>query len=126
MNAPGSPQVADSGSAPGPRPWWAPRFLAVFDVFALATILNFIVFLGVAVHLGGEAMGGKVEGDRYYLCLVRSRGTPRLYTEVTRAEFIYSRWHQGSVLLTWPLMMAGALVRSRLRGRGQNAATPEG
>jgi hypothetical protein len=91
------------------------RFQAAFHIFALATMINFIVFLAVAVHLGGEAMGGRVEGDRYFLCRVRSRGTPMSYTEVTRGVFTYSKVHQATVLLTWPLMMAGALVSARLR-----------
>jgi len=116
LGSSGSPEAAGfTSTVPPVHRWWPHRFLAVFDVFALLTIVNFIAFLAVAVHLGGEAMGGKVEGDRYYLCRVRTRGTPMMYTEVTRAEFRYSQVHQASVLLTWPLMMAGALARSRLR-----------
>lgn len=104
-------------ASPAPAGSWQLRFLSAFPVFALITILNFLGFLGAAVYLGGEAMGGKVEGDRYFLCRVRSRGTPKEFTEVTSGQFTYSRWHQGTVLISWPLMMAGALVNNRLRRR---------
>lgn len=60
---------------------------------------NFIAFgIGAGV-LGGDAVNGKQEGDRYYVC---NHGK---YTEVSERAFAYSRFHAHSVWFTHPFAM---------------------
>ena len=89
------------------------RFVTVFSVLA---ILNFVVFLGVAAHLGGDAVNGKIEAGRYYLWGWNAHTGTKSYTEVTPAVFEYSRMHVYSIFITWPIMFVGSLA---LRARGR-------
>jgi hypothetical protein len=50
-------------------------------------ILNLVVYIGVAVLIGGDAINGHIDSGHYFLA------THGRLTEVTRATFEYSRWH---------------------------------
>ena len=90
------------------------RFLRklVFAVVILS-VLNFALFLVGTLYLGGNAVKGKIEAGRYY---VRGylRGTTG-YVQVSQAAFNYSKWHAYSVIVTWPFMILGAFMFSRIR-----------
>jgi hypothetical protein len=64
-------------------------------------ILNFTTYLIILLVFGGDAINGKVEAGKYYLC---EHGR---YTEVSRSVFEYSRFHTYSVWITVPLGMLG-------------------
>jgi hypothetical protein len=65
---------------------------------------NFIAFgIGAAI-LGGDAVNGKQEGDRYYVC---NHGK---YTEVSQAAFAYSRIHAHSTWVTHPIAILSMLL----------------
>ena len=70
-------------------------------------ILNFASYVIVALSLGGDAVNGKTEGGRFYLC---EHGH---YTEVSQSIFEYSRYHTYSVWMTHPLAMLGAYLLYR-------------
>jgi hypothetical protein len=72
----------------------SPRFLKFFVVLAVVNFLSFAVF---AVYLGGDAFSGGVIDGHYFL------GYKGRMTEVSRAVFIYSRWHVISVFMTHSL-----------------------
>jgi hypothetical protein len=85
-------------------------------VIAVGT-LNFLIFVAGATYLGGDAVNGKIEGGRYYLFGVRTESGRKVYREVSRPVFTYSRWHVYSIFVTWPLVMAAAVVRNRYKKR---------
>ena len=90
-----------------------PKFTVPLLIAVAATaFLNFASFVIIAVHLGGDALNGKVENGRYFLS---NHG--RL-TEVSADVFSYSRWHAESVFVTHALgmcAMAGLFVIGRRR-----------
>jgi len=65
-------------------------------VFLLVWV-NAMSFAFVAGRIGGDALDGKTQGDRYYV------GYKKHYTEVSAAVFRYSQVHTYSVLVTLPL-----------------------
>jgi hypothetical protein len=69
-------------------------------LFGLA-ILSFLSFAAGALILGGDALNGKVEGDRYFL---RSGSE---YTEVSEGVYRYSRVHAISLFVIFPLGIFG-------------------
>ena len=73
-------------------------------VLALA---NFLVFVLVSIHLGGDAVSGKVSDGHFFL------GSHSHYTEVSRGVFIYSKWHTYSVFVTFPMAFIAAYLSSR-------------
>jgi hypothetical protein len=76
-------------------------------VFAIA-IVNFAVFIFIAMRIGGDALNGKVENGHY---LLNSHGT---YTEVSHRVFLYSQIHATTVFITHSL---GFLVGYRAKRR---------
>ena len=81
-----------------PFPFWNewrawPLWLRVLLVIAA---VNFTTFWIIAAISGGDALNGKLEGGRYFLC---SHGR---YTEVSHAFFRYSYVHAITVLMTHP------------------------
>jgi hypothetical protein len=82
-----------------------PRRYTVYGWINAAIVLNFIIFVVVAVSIGGDALNGKQIGDRYFLWGNQSWGKPKAYWEVSRSTFLYSWWHGTSVFVTWPLAM---------------------
>jgi hypothetical protein len=57
-----------------------------------------------AAALRGDATNGKVEGGKYYVA------NHSKYTEVSRAAFIYSRFHCYSIWVTHPLAILCGLL----------------
>ena len=93
------------------------RFVTAFSALA---ILNFVVFLGLAAHLGGDAVGGKIEAGRYYLWGWNAHTGTKSYTEVSAAVFEYSKMHVYSIFITWPIMFVASLAL-RVRERPRRA-----
>jgi len=88
-----------------------------YQIFAVITVVNFLIFVAVAWYLGGDAVNGKMERGRYYLFGVRGENGWKVYTEVSEPVFTYSKWHAYSIFLTWPLLMAGGIVSHLLKKR---------
>jgi len=82
-----------------------------------AGLLNFFVFAAIAAYLGGDAVNGKIENGHYYLYGVRTEFGHKVYTEVTKRVFDYSRWHAYVMFSTWPLVMVAAFFERRARTR---------
>ena len=93
------------------------RFHNACSVLTAVTLLNFVVFLIVAFHLGGDAVNGKVVGGHYYLFGLQHESGHKGYTEVSETVFNYSRWHVYSIFVTWPLMMAALFTQNRITKR---------
>ena len=89
----------------------------------MITVLNFLLFVAIAWHLGGDAVNGKAEAGRFYLHGVRVENGVKVYTEVSERVFNYSRWHVYSIFITWPLLMAGGIAERLLAKRSQVADT---
>jgi hypothetical protein len=74
--------------------------------------LNFVVFVVIAMAIGGDAVNGKVVGGHFYLANHGRR------TEVSEAVFTYSRWHVYSLIVTHPLaMLTGYLAKTEQAAR---------
>lgn len=89
-------------SLPQPR-----RAAAVYLLGAalfIGGLLNFLVFWHVAVYIGGDAVGGKIENGKFF---VSSHGT---FTEVSEATWHYSYAHAVSTWITHPLGAVGWLL----------------
>jgi hypothetical protein len=95
---------------------WSRWTLIVCVVF----ILNSLIFVALATYLGGDAINGKSEGGHYYLYGVRSESGHKVYTEVSKSVFSYSKWHAYSVLILSPVFMAALLAENRKRKRFKN------
>ena len=89
------------------------RFVRACQIIAALGILNLLLFVSGAVYLGGDAVNGKIDGGRYYVFGVRAEAGRKIYTEVSRSVFLYSKSHAYSVLISWPFVMAAAFVLSR-------------
>jgi hypothetical protein len=87
-------------------------------VAVVVGLLNFLLFIAGAVYFGGDAVNGRIEGQRYYLW--GSHGGTKGYIEVSQAVFDYSKWHAYSVMITWPLMFLAVFASERVGRRGQN------
>ena len=90
-------------------------FLKTCNTVIAVRMLNFLIFVAGAIYLGGDAVNGKVEGGHYYLFGSRSESGRKVYTEVTKPVFTYSRWHVYSIFVTWPLVMAAGFARYKKR-----------
>jgi len=68
--------------------------------------INFVVFWVVAVSIGGDAISGKVEGNRYYLS---NHGK---LTEVSHRVWNYARAHTISTFIALPIgaFVGGGLI----------------
>jgi len=75
------------------------RTWTVVGVFCLA---NFVVFVVVALIIGGDALNGKAEGGKFFLA---NHGK---LTEVSRETFVYSRYHSLSLFITHPIFFLAA------------------
>jgi hypothetical protein len=71
---------------------------------AVIALPNFIVFVIVALSIGGDALNGKIENGRYFLAY------HGVYTEVSRNLFLYSKIHAISVIVTHSLFMFNGLM----------------
>jgi Mn2+/Fe2+ NRAMP family transporter len=72
-----------------------------------AGVANFLIFVLVAMYLGGNALCGGTVAGHYFVC---EHGD---WTEVSRATFTYSEWHARSIFLTHPLVLICAWLASR-------------
>lgn len=98
-------------------PWDRPNLRAVHGamtrrerVLFWIAVANFVVFVAIAVPLGGDALNGAARDDHYYLM---QHG---IYTEVSKPVFTYSAIHALSLFVTTPLGIVLAL-RARFRTR---------
>jgi len=72
-------------------------------IFQIA-IINFLLFVFIAIMIGGDAVNGHAENGHYYLA---NHGQ---LTEVNYFVFMYSKLHAYSIFITHPLaMLAGFL-----------------
>ena len=78
------------------------RCLIIIAVF----FLNFFAFVAVAAYIGGDAINGKFENGHYYVFGVATNSSGKIYTEVSREVFNYSRFHNLITFLTWPVCIA--------------------
>jgi hypothetical protein len=95
-------------------------FERIYGIFVAAVILNFIVFVGLTMHLGGDAVNGKRESGRYYLWGYNVHTGTKGYTEVSSTGYRYSKWHVYSIFITWPIMFIGGLVAQRRKRSRRN------
>lgn len=73
-------------------------------VIMLTALVNFIVFMALAGHFGGDALSGRIDEGRYFL------GSHGHYSEVSETIFCYSKIHSISVIVTHSLMFISAAV----------------
>lgn len=85
-------------------------------------MLNFAIFLGIAIYLGGDAVNGKRQNGHFYLYGVRTVNGNKIYTEVSRPVYDYSKFHVLATMASWPFVMAAAYIRNRLNPRRKVAA----
>jgi hypothetical protein len=85
-------------------------FLKACIIVIAVGLLNFLIFVAGAIHLGGDAVNGEVEGGRYYLFGVRAESGRKVYVEVSKPVFTYSRRHVYSIFVIWPLVMVAGLA----------------
>jgi hypothetical protein len=65
---------------------------------------NFLLFVGVAIYIGGDAINGKIEAGRYY---VAGHG---VYYEVSEAVWRYSRLHALVTIITMASLVVFGLI----------------
>jgi hypothetical protein len=87
----------------------------VVGIVALAALANFVVYVAIASSLGGDAINGYIQNGHYYLAM-KGRAV-----EVSRAVFMYSRWHTVVLLIHITL----AVVLHMLSRRRRRAADAE-
>ena len=88
---------------------WLPQ--RVWNALFVIGFLNFVVFVVVAILIGGDAVNGHRTSDHYYL---RNHGQ---LTEVSAAVWQYSRIHVYSIWVTHPLAMFAAWRSNRAERR---------
>ena len=74
------------------------------SILIVVGMLNFASFMIAALILGGDAVNGKSDGQKYYL------GSHGRYTEASQSTFEYSRLHTHSVWITHPLIFVGGSI----------------
>jgi hypothetical protein len=84
----------------------------IVRVVALIGVIDFALFVIAALYLGGDAMNGHRQGNRYFLAL-HSKGP---FTEVSRSTFLYSEWHVASLLVIFGVVLVADLA-FRMMGR---------
>ena len=87
----------------------------VCRVIYFAWVINFAVFVFVAIVLGGAAASPPAKDGRYYLDF---RGD---FTEVSRATYTYSRVHRDSLWISIPLVMLAMIVAWRIERKERNS-----
>ena len=97
-----------------------PSVIKVCRWIVVLGLINFGIFLAGAFCLGGDAVNGKVTEGHYYVFGVRAKAGQKVYTEVSKSAFSYSKWHVYTLWITWPLVMAAVFLVNRYRKRLQN------
>jgi hypothetical protein len=84
----------------------------------IVAFVNFLLFICVAMTIGGDAINGKQEAGRYYL------GHKSTYTEVSRHLWLYSKVHAISVFVTHggALLAGAAFAAARVLSGGDRPA----
>lgn len=95
-------------------------FKRIYPIFVAIVILNFVVFIGLAMHLGGDAVNGMKESGRFYLWGYNVHTGTKGYTEVSSIVYQYSKWHVYSIFVSWPIMIASGLVAQRRKRYRRN------
>ena len=67
-------------------------------------VLNIAAHVTISMLLGGDAVAGKVEDDKFF---VGSHGD---YTEVSESIFTYSKFHTYSLIVTHVLGVIGLMI----------------
>ncbi|MGO4715073.1 hypothetical protein [Bradyrhizobium sp. 2TAF24] len=81
----------------------------VLRTISFMGILNFLVFVVIAIAIGGDAVNGRIVDGHFY---VANHG--RL-TEVSQAVYTYSLWHVRSIFVTHPLAILTGYLAQRER-----------
>ena len=87
-----------------------------WGIFCAAVVLNFVAYLVGQWLVGGDAVGGKVEGGHYFVWGYLNHSWAKGYKEVSRELFTYCKWHGYSVLISWPSLIITSIIKSRLSG----------
>jgi hypothetical protein len=93
----------------GPLHPWARFWLRVCQVVFTLFAINFLLFVGSAINLGGDAFNGYTRDGRYFL------GMYGKYTEVTQEVFESSRRHAISVFVSGAITFVAAVWSQWLR-----------
>jgi len=80
---------------------------SICRVFGILTLANFVTFTAAAIYLGGDAISGHEAGGHFFLSM---KGQ---LTEVSKATFLYSRWHAMSLFAIFPLEMSCSYLVNR-------------
>ena len=84
----------------------------ICNLFITIAAIHFVLFVGTIVALGGDALTGKVEGERYFL------GNHGQFLETSRALWWFSAMVGRTLVYgTFPLGVLAALLRPRKEGR---------
>lgn len=78
-------------------------------ILLIVGVVNFIVFVTVALIIGGDAWSGEIKDGHFF---VSDHGG---LTEVSRNVFYYSKVHAISTMVTHPLAAFGGLLWGRER-----------
>lgn len=76
----------------------------------LVAIINFVIFVLIALNIGGDAINGAAIDGHYFL------GNKGRLTEVSLPMFEYSAWHARSVMLTGIVAVAASFLLKRKSG----------
>lgn len=79
-------------------------FHKICEIIGVIAIINFTLFVIIAIVIGGDAVNGRIEGGHYYLA---NHGQ---LTEVNYFVFLYSTIHVYSVWITHPLAMVAGIA----------------
>ncbi len=85
------------------------------EMFFVVGIINFASCALISFFIGGDALNGHIENNRYFL---NNHGT---LTETSKAVFIYSKIHASSLFLTHPLAMLGIWVKQKWKKENEIA-----
>ena len=84
----------------------------ICNLFIIIAAIHFVVLVGCIVALGGDALTGKVEGERYFL------GNHGQFIETSFGVYRFSAIVEDSLVYgTFPLGVLAALLRPRKEGR---------
>jgi hypothetical protein len=90
----------------------------LLTIVIVAGLLNFLLFVAESFYFGGDALNGRVEGQRYFLWGYHS-GT-KGYIEVSKAIFTFSKWHTYSTIVLWALMLLAGFAYTRIQNRADD------
>jgi len=83
----------------------------ICNAFIIVAAVHFVIFVGSIVALGGDALSGKIEGERYFL------GNHGQFLETSRAVWWFSAIVGRTLVYgTFPLGVLAALLRLRKEG----------